>query len=50
MKYYKVTHIIPRVSMRPALKPLVDGKVPGFKLVYDKGLEIYEIQYDLLPL
>jgi hypothetical protein len=50
MKYYKVTHIIPRVSMRPALKPLVEGDVPGFKLVYDKGLEIYEIQYELLPL
>jgi len=49
MRYYKVTHIIPRVSMRPALKPLVEGQVPGFKLVYDKGLEIYEIQYDLLP-
>ena len=49
MKFYKVTHIIPKVSMRPALAPLVEGKIPGFKLVYDKGLEIYEIQYDLLP-
>lgn len=49
MKFYKVTHIIPKVNMRPALKPLVEGEAPGFKLVYDKGLEIYEIQYDLLP-
>lgn len=50
MKFYKVTHIIPRVSMRPALKQLVEGDVPGFRLVYDRGLEIYEIQYELLPL
>ncbi|MFQ6041217.1 MAG: ArnT family glycosyltransferase [Candidatus Poribacteria bacterium] len=49
MKFYKVTHIIPKVNMRPALKPLVEGKSPGFKLVYDKGLEVYEIQYALLP-
>ena len=49
MKFYKVTHIIPKVNMRPALKPLVEGEIPGFKLVYDKGLEIYEVQYDLLP-
>ena len=49
MKFYKVTHIIPKVNMRPALKPLVEGKVPGFKLIYSGGLEIYEIQYDRLP-
>jgi len=49
MKFYKVTHIIPQVNIRPALKPLVEGKMPGLKLVYDKGLKIYEIQYDLLP-
>ena len=49
MKFYKVTHIIPKVNMRPALEPLVEGKVPGFKLIYDGGLDIYEIQYDLLP-
>jgi len=49
MKFYKVTHIIPRVSMRPAVVPLVEGEIPGFKLVYDEGLEVYEIQYDLLP-
>ena len=49
MKFYKVTHIIPKMNMRPALKPLVEGKIPGFKLVYDKGLDIYEIDYDVLP-
>jgi len=26
MKFYKVTHIIPRVNMRPALEPLVIGR------------------------
>ena len=61
MKFYKVTHIIPvaipgplkepipRWVLRPATKPLVEGKMPGLKLVYDRGLKIYEIQYDLLP-
>ena len=49
MKFYKVTHIIPKMNMRPALNPLVEGKIPGFKLVYDKGLDIYEIDYDVLP-
>ena len=61
MKFYNVTHIIPvaipgpleepipRWVLRPATKPLVEGKMPGLKLVYDKGLKIYEIQYDLLP-
>jgi hypothetical protein len=49
IKFYKVTHIIPQVNIRPALVPLVEGKMPGLKLVYDKGLKIYEIQYDLLP-
>ncbi len=61
MKFYNVTHIIPyaipgpieepipRWVLRPATKPLVEGKMPGFKLVYDRGLKIYEIQYDLLP-
>ena len=49
MKYYGVTHIIPKRNMRPALKPLVEGKIPGFKLIYDQGLEIYQIDYNLLP-
>ena len=61
MKFYKVTHIIPvaisgpleepipRWVLRPATKPLVEGEMPGLKLVYDKGLKIYEIQYHLLP-
>ena len=49
MKYYGVTHIIPKVNMRPALRPLVEGKIPGFKLIYDQGLEIYQIDYTLLP-
>ncbi len=61
MKFYKVTHIIPYAIpgpfdepipswvLRPATKPLVEGEMPGFKLVYDRGLKIYEIQYDLLP-
>ncbi|MFC1714427.1 glycosyltransferase family 39 protein [Candidatus Poribacteria bacterium] len=49
MKFYKVTYIIPHVNMRPTMRPLVEGKIPGLKLVYDQGLKIYEIQYDLLP-
>ena len=48
MKFYKVTHIIPKNNMRPALRPLVEGKVPGFKLIYDDELEIYEIEYQYL--
>ena len=61
MKFYKVTHIIPYAVpgpyeedipswiLRPAMKPLVEGEMPGLKLVYDGELKIYEIQYDLLP-
>ena len=49
MKFYKVTHIIPKLAMRPALKSLVEGKIPGFKLVYRQGLEIYKIDYSILP-
>jgi hypothetical protein len=49
MKFYQVTHIIPRVDIRPALRPLVEGKIPGLKLVYEGRFKIYEIQYDLLP-
>ena len=61
MKFYKVTHIIPYAIpdpidepipswvLRPAIKPLVEGEIPGLKLVYDGRLKIYEIQYDLLP-
>ena len=49
MKFYKVTHIIPKVNMHPALEPLVEGEIPGFKLVHDKGLDIYEIDYAVLP-
>lgn len=49
LKFYKVTHIIPKLAMRPDLKALVEGKIPGFKLVYNQGLENYEIDFSLLP-
>ena len=49
IKFYKVTHLIPQLNLRPSLKSLTKGKIPGFKLVYDEGLKIYEIQYEQLP-
>ncbi len=50
MRYYKPTYIIPQLDIRPSLKPLVEGKVPGLELVYDnKKLQLYKIRYDLLP-
>jgi len=49
MRFYKVTHIIPQLNIRPTLKPLVEGKIPGLELVYRKGeLSLYRIRYDLL--
>lgn len=50
MRYYKPTYIIPQLDIRPSLKPLVEGKIPGLELVYDnKKLKLYKIRYDLLP-
>jgi len=50
MRYYKPTHIIPQLDIRPSLKPLVSGEVPGLELVYgNKSLKLYKINYDLLP-
>ena len=50
MRYYKPTYIIPQLDIRPSLKPLVEGKIPGLELVYDnKKLQLYKIRYDLLP-
>jgi len=48
-KYYGATHLIPE-NKRPSLKPLLSGEIPGLKLVYDKGLKIYEIQYDKIDI
>jgi 4-amino-4-deoxy-L-arabinose transferase-like glycosyltransferase len=42
-KFYGATHLIP-FDERPALKPWIDGEREGLKLVYDKGLKIYEIK------
>ena len=50
MRFYKPTYIIPQLNIRPSLKPLVEGKVPGLELVYDnKKIQLYKIHYDLLP-
>ncbi|MBD3181486.1 hypothetical protein GF312_04285 [Candidatus Poribacteria bacterium] len=50
MRYYKPNFIIPQLDIRPSLKSLVEGKVPGLELVYDnKKLKLYKIRYDLLP-
>jgi len=50
MRYYNATYIIPQLDIRPSLKPLVEGKVPGLELAYDnKKLQLYKIRYDLLP-
>ena len=49
MRFYKVTHIIPQLDIRPTLKPLVTGEIPGLELVYDNGkLKLYRIRHDLL--
>jgi 4-amino-4-deoxy-L-arabinose transferase-like glycosyltransferase len=49
MRFYKVTHIIPQLNIRPTLKPLVTGEIPGLELVYkNRGLSLYKIRYDLL--
>ena len=42
-KFYGATHLIP-FDERPALQPWIDGEREGLKLVYDKGLKIYEIK------
>ncbi len=47
-KYYGATHLIPE-ARRPALKPWIQGKIPGLELIYNNGLEIYAIRYDQLP-
>jgi hypothetical protein len=50
MRYYKPTHIIPQLDIRPSLTKLVSGEVPGLELVYDNNkLKLYKINYDLLP-
>ncbi|MFC1714665.1 ArnT family glycosyltransferase [Candidatus Poribacteria bacterium] len=50
IRYYKPTYIIPQLNIRPSLKPLVEGEVPGLELVYDnKKIQLYKINYDLLP-
>lgn len=46
-RFYGATHLIP-YDGRPTLKPWIEGEVPGLELVYDKGLQIYKIHYDLL--
>ncbi|MFQ6040922.1 MAG: ArnT family glycosyltransferase [Candidatus Poribacteria bacterium] len=42
-KFYGATHLIP-FDGRPALQPWINGEREGLKLVYDKGLKIYEIR------
>ncbi len=49
MKYYGVTHLIPSGEARRALAPVVSGEVAGFKKVYQRDVEIYEVQYDQMP-
>lgn len=47
MRTYGVTHIT--YHKQESLKPLYTGQVPGFELVNEKGLRIYQVQYDILP-
>jgi 4-amino-4-deoxy-L-arabinose transferase-like glycosyltransferase len=50
MLYYKPDYIIPQLDIRPSLKPLVEGKLPGLELIYDnKKIQLYKINYDILP-
>ena len=44
MRTYGVTHITYHRQAR--LKPLYTGKLPGFELVNEKGLRIYQVHYD----
>jgi hypothetical protein len=49
MRFYNANYIIPQLSIRPSLEPLVTGKTLGLQLVYDnKTLQLYKVRYDLL--
>ena len=47
MRTYGVTHIT--YNGQKSLQSLYSGEIPGFKLVNEKGLKIYQVQYDKLP-
>ena len=47
MQTYGVTHIT--YNGQESLRPLYNGEIPGFELVNEKGMKIYQVQYDLLP-
>jgi 4-amino-4-deoxy-L-arabinose transferase-like glycosyltransferase len=50
MRFYRPNYIIPQLDIRPSLKQLVEGEVPGLELVYDnKKIQLYRIDYSLLP-
>jgi hypothetical protein len=49
-KYFGVTHIIPDRLLRPALRPLVNGSLPGLTPVQDApGGRLYRLDFDALP-
>ena len=47
MQTYGVTHIT--YNGQKSLQPLYNGEIPGFELVNEKGLKIYQVRYELLP-
>ena len=47
MRIYGVTHITHNAP--EGLQPLYSGEMPGFELVNEKGMKIYQVQYGLLP-
>jgi len=47
MQTYGVTHIT--YHGQGSLQPLYRGDIPGFELVNEKGLKIYQVRYELLP-
>ena len=46
MRTYGVTHITH--NGQESLRPLYNGEMPGFELVNEKGLKIYQVRYHLL--
>jgi hypothetical protein len=43
MRFYRVTHLIPRLDLRPALQPLLTGGPEGLPMVHAGRLKIYEV-------
>ena len=48
MRTYGVNYIT--YNDQDSLKPFFSGEIPGFKLVNEKGLRIYQVDYGKIPI